>query len=344
MSNARAARRIAAAAAFGGGGLGVLGGGLWAVLATQAFLAKRAIGPAEGAPPFADGIYGAGDEEPLTLAVLGDSTACGFGVEFPDETPGGLLATGLAALAERPVRLTCTAVVGAETRDLEPQLERALAARPDVAVIIVGANDVTHATRPSESVRLLDAVVRRLRAHDCEVVVGTCPDLGTIEPIGTPLRQIARAWSRRLAAAQTIGAVEAGARTVSLGSLLGPEFAAAPRELFGPDRFHPSATGYTSAAAALLPSVAAAVGYWPADEETPDGAAGVLPVSFAAVRAARDDGTEVAGAEVAGRERGPRGRWARMSRRPAAAAKSAPPREKVVDADRSTRQTNRHVI
>ena len=70
------------------------------------------------------------------------------------------------------------------------------------------------------------------------------------------------AGSRQLAAAQTIAVVEAGGRTVSLGDLLGPEFAASPAEMFSADRFHPSVAGYASAAAVLLPSVCAALGLW----------------------------------------------------------------------------------
>ena len=58
-------------------------------------------------------------------------------------------------------------------------------------------------------------------------MVGTCPDLGTIRPIAQPLRAYARRLSRELAAAQTIAVVAAGGRTVSLGDLLGPEFATA---------------------------------------------------------------------------------------------------------------------
>lgn len=321
MSTARAARKLAAAAAFGGGGAGLLGGSLFALLVGQAWWAKRVIGPPRGNPPEVDGRYGDarhGDAEgePVRLAILGDSTACGLGVWTVDETPGALLAGGLAALADRPVDLRSFAVVGAQSRDLEPQVNSALAVGADVAAIIIGANDVTHVVRPQESVRLLEGAVRRLRENGCEVVVATCPDLGTIQPLRTPLRQCARAWSRRIAAAQTIVAVEAGARSVSLGSLLGPEFAAAPAELFGPDHYHPSAAGYTSAAAALLPSVAASLGFWPADEEPPGATttSGVLPISFAAVRAAKDSGTEVAATEVGGRTRGPRGRWASLRR------------------------------
>ena len=82
-----------------------------------------------------------------------------------------------------------------------------------------------------------------------------------------PLRQVARVWSRRLAAAQTIAVVEAGGRTVSLGSILGPEFAAAPALLFGPDRFHPSAAGYEALARTMVPSVLAALGLGEDEEE-----------------------------------------------------------------------------
>ncbi|HEY8454338.1 MAG TPA: SGNH/GDSL hydrolase family protein [Actinopolymorphaceae bacterium] len=316
MISARTVRKLATAAAVGGGGAGLIGGALIAVLVAEALLAKRTIGEPVGTAPVADGRYGDGSGPPISFAVLGDSTACGLGVDSPDETPGALLANGLAALSGRPVDLRVVAVSGAETQDLDRQITQALEVNPDVALIIIGANDVTHRTLPSESVRLLVKGVRRLRDAGCEVVVGTCPDLGTVEPLAFPLRQIARRWSQRLATAQTIACVEAGARTVSLGSLLGPEFAAAPRVLFGPDRFHPSATGYASAAVALLPSIAAALGYWPEEEDEAalrDGQ--ILPISFAAVRAAQAPGAEVEPTEVAGAESGPRGRWALLRHR-----------------------------
>jgi hypothetical protein len=133
-----------------------------------------------------------------------------------------------------------------------------------------------------------------------EVVVGTCPDLGTLEPVAPPLRWVARRWSRQLAAAQTITVVEAGGRTVSLGTILGPEFAARPADMFGPDQFHPSAAGYERAASVVLPSVGAVLGLVPDDAADLDRARGerVLPVARAAVRAAASEGTEVAGAQV----------------------------------------------
>ncbi|MDH6112500.1 lysophospholipase L1-like esterase [Kitasatospora sp. MAP12-15] len=316
-SRARVARRIATAAAYGGGGLGLLGVGLAGVLITESRLAIRAVGILEGNPPRSDGVYGeefadpAADHEPLVLAFLGDSTAAGLGVRRTRETPGALLAAGLASVAERRVRLVNVALSGARSDDLERQVKLALKARPEVAVIMIGANDVTRHSPAAQSVRQLGEAVRELRAIGCEVVVGTCPDLGTIKPVRPPLRWVARRVSRQLAAAQTIATVEAGGRTVSLGSLLGPEFAARP-EMFASDRFHPSAQGYATAAMAMLPSLCAALDLWPEEtrEAAPTQREAVLPMAMAAARAAGQSGTEVASATPGGT-----GRWALVKHR-----------------------------
>lgn len=318
LFSARSARRIATAAAFGGGGLSVLGASVYGLLRAQARFARRTItGRSLRGPHDADGIYGATEGAPISFVVLGDSAAAGYGVELPEETPGALLAAGLAEIAHRPVRLTTLAQVGALTADLDHQVDKALVTDPDVALLIVGGNDITHQVRLSDSVRHLSEIVRRLREGGCEVVVGTCPDLGTVRPIRPPLRWLARRASRQLAAAQTIAVVGAGGRTVSLGSILGPEFYAAPGELFSEDQFHPSSAGYAHAAAAALPSLVGALGLWSADEERPEALRGdgVLPISIAAVAAADHAGTEVAAAEVGGQRRGARGPWAMLRHR-----------------------------
>ena len=322
MSRARRARRIAAAAAFGGGGIGAIGAAGLGLLTIEAKLARRWIGQPFGSGPPAGELYGqVGDTAPIRLAMAGDSSAVGLGAGEPERTPGAVLSMELAALTGRPVRLRVVAQVGAESRDLDGQIDTLFCEPPpDVVVIMVGANDVTHRVKPAAAVRALEAAVRRLREAGTEVVVGTCPDLGTIEPIAPPLRHLARRWSRRLAAAQTIAVVEAGGRSVSLGDLLGAEFAASPREMFSSDRFHPSAAGYGRAANAMLPSVAAAIGYElqpdrPHRRSTSWRPEGIADVAHAAARAAAVAGTEVSGAEVDGATRGPRGRWALTLRR-----------------------------
>ncbi|AWK09045.1 GDSL family lipase [Streptomyces spongiicola] len=299
------ARRIAAGAAYGGGGIGLLGAAAVTLLLAEVQLAKRSVGGGTApCPPGADGVYGTafGFSSPLRLVLLGDSTAAGQGVRRAGQTPGALLASGLAAVAERPVELFIVAQPGARSDDLERQVGLALrdpARAPDVCVIMIGANDVTHRMPPTQSVRHLSAAVRRLRTAGAEVVVGTCPDLGTIEPVYQPLRWLARRVSRQLAAAQTIGVVEQGGRTVSLGDLLGPEFAANPRELFGPDNYHPSAEGYATAAMAVLPTLCAVLGLWPeTDRLDADRREGMLTVAKAAAEAASEAGTEVTGARA----------------------------------------------
>ena len=296
----------------------MLGGALYGVLTVEARWARRAIGTTSERPPDCTGWYGRGRPGPaIKVALLGDSGAAGYGVGRVEETPGALLASGLAERADRRVYLRSFAVVGAMSSDLAVQVDQALPTEPDVAVILIGANDVTHTVLPSASVRHLSEAVRRLREAGVSVLVGTCPDLGTVKPIAPPLKQLARAWSRRLAAAQTIAVVEAGGRTVSLGSILGPEFAASPALLFGPDQFHPSADGYRSLVTVLLPSSLAALGLIPDDEvlPAPYRGEGVLPVAAAAVQAVDTPGTEHGGTEVGGSRRGVRGLWVELRHR-----------------------------
>jgi lysophospholipase L1-like esterase len=318
VGTASGVRRFASTAAYGAGGLLGLGATVYGLLRAEEKLARKAIGVNGNRVPDATGWYGRGRPGPaIRIALLGDSSAAGYGVDTVEETPGALLGSGVAAGADRRVHVREFCRVGAQSKDLRAQVDAALPTDPNVAVILVGANDVTGLVTPAESVRFLAESVRRLRAAEVDVVVGTCPDLGTVQPIPQPLRYLVRLWSRRIAAAQTIAVVEAGGRTVSVGDILGPEFAAAPALLFGPDQYHPSAAGYASLASLLVPSVLAAVGLAPPDEGEPAPlrGEGVLPIRYAAVEASRTPGTELDGTEVGGSRRGAGGRWVLLMRR-----------------------------
>lgn len=183
---------------------------------------------------------------------------------------------------------------------------------------MIGSNDVKERMDQATSVRDLAQSVVALQEAGARVVVGTCPDLGTIRPVPQPLRALARRWSRDMAAAQTVAVVEAGGRTVSIGDLIGPDFHELPTELFSADRFHPSSAGYARAAAAMLPSVLDALGASTADSERAldyRRGEGVEPLPRAAERAVDDPGSEVTGTQVDGNARGARGRWAQLLRR-----------------------------
>ena len=243
---------IGAGAAYGARGL----------LVRQAAQARRAIGkPLGEEAPVADRHWKKGYGDPVHLLVLGDSIAAGLGAEKAKHTLGGRLARGTARSAGRSVRLRTAAVVGSESSMLAEQLASLPASYvPDVAVIVVGGNDVTHRVPVAESVRHLVAAVDDLRGRGAEVVVGTCPDLGALRPVPQPLRALGSRASRQLAAAQRVAALEHGARVVSLAHVVGPFFITNPDEMFSLDRFHPSAHGYKRTAKAMLPSVLAALG------------------------------------------------------------------------------------
>ncbi|MFJ9316670.1 SGNH/GDSL hydrolase family protein [Pimelobacter simplex] len=258
-------RKALVAAGVALAGIGVTTGGGRELLRRQAAIARARIGKPLGEEAIpADKVWKrkSYDGTPLRLLVLGDSIAAGLGAERPKDTLGARIARGLAAELRRPVALRTAAVVGSESSALAGQLDALPATyRADVAVVVVGGNDVTHRVPVVTSAQHLEDAVVRLREQGTAVVVGTCPDLGALRPVPQPLRSLGSRMSRQLASAQAEVAVRNGAHAVSLAHVVGPFFITNPDEMFSLDRFHPSALGYKRTAKALLPSVLAALGH-----------------------------------------------------------------------------------
>lgn len=254
--------RAGLAVAVVGGLAGATAYGSRELLVRQAAQARRAIGkPLGEAAPAGDKHYKKKRGDPVDLLLLGDSIAAGLGAERAKHTLGSRLARGIASHVGRSVRLRTAAVVGSESSMLGDQIASLPRSyRPDVAVVVVGGNDVTHRVPVAESVRHLAEAIDALRARGAEVVVGTCPDLGALRAVPQPLRALGSRASRQLADAQRAVALERGARVVSLAHVVGPSFLDRPDEMFSLDRFHPSARGYKRTAKAMLPSVLAALG------------------------------------------------------------------------------------
>jgi lysophospholipase L1-like esterase len=296
--------RRAAAISGAGVGVGVAGvSGLAGLLLLDTKIARRRIPEAAVPPPVShDTVWTAAGvsarRPPIRLAMLGDSTAAGYGAKSEAETPAAQLARRISLAARRPVHVSNVAVVGAESWHLSGQMAQLDRRRwPELAVIMIGANDVKARHSPADACRHLEGVVSTLVASGVEVVVSTCPDLGTVAPLPQPLRQFARRWSRQMARAQTVAVVRAGGRTVSMGDLLGPIFATR-KDLFAEDRFHPSAQGYAEAVEALLPSCLDALGLQTrARSASAFTTRRMKPVEKAAAQAVARPGTEVAAAE-----------------------------------------------
>jgi len=242
------------------------------LLVGQATHARTVIPKSWDIPPRADGVYtrGGGPVQRwqrgmpvcLHLMVFGDSTATGYGCASAEEVPGVLIARGLAEQTGKRIRLSTKAIVGATSKGVCGQVDAMFVAGPppDVAVMMIGANDVTALNGISQSAQRLGMTVRKLRAHGAVVVVGTCPDLGVITAIPQPLRSLAHARGSQLARAQTAAVKSAGGAPVPLAQLLAPQFRARPELMFSADGYHPSPTAYALAADALLLALCDALG------------------------------------------------------------------------------------
>jgi lysophospholipase L1-like esterase len=193
---------------------------------------------------------------PLRLVVLGDSIGYGQGAGHPDDSLGPRLS---AVLADDgfDVDLHVLAVPGAVSADLAAQVRRAEPLHADLAVVVVGANDLARFVPVDGATADLAAAVTALRADDTDVVVVPAPDMSSVPFVPPAFRAAVRAACAQLQQRQGLVAEAAGAVVAHIAADVGSAFAADPA-LFSADRFHPSSAGYRYIAAALAPTVLAA--------------------------------------------------------------------------------------
>lgn len=201
-------------------------------------------------------------DKTLRFHVLGDSIAAGVGCTRADQSIGHLLADALRA-AGHSVTLGVRAVPGARSADLAPRVRAAIDAGADLALIIIGANDLTRFTPPAVGARLLHEAVARLTGAGVAAIVVTAPDLGVLANVPPAFRDVVSAASRLYAQAQAHAVTTAGGTVAHVGPDVFSRFASDDR-LFSADRFHPSAAGHAIIAEALVSYVLAAA----ADERT----------------------------------------------------------------------------
>jgi lysophospholipase L1-like esterase len=180
---ARAAARVGAAAA--------------ATLAAELLMAV--LWPAPPLDPFpCDGRVGPDEGDPVRMTVVGDSSCTGTGVDRHEEVWILLVAHRLSRHTGRPVEIVSFAEGGARSGDvLATQIRPAVASRPDLVVVSVGANDVLKGVRMGTLADNLDAIVQRLAACGVPVIVSGVGDLGTIPRLLPPLRQLVTRRARR---------------------------------------------------------------------------------------------------------------------------------------------------
>jgi lysophospholipase L1-like esterase len=192
---------------------------------------------------------------PLRLVVLGDSIGFGTGALRVEDTLGRRLATALTTDGF-DVDLHVVAVPGAASRDLAAQVRRAEPLDADVAVIVIGANDLARFVPPAQAAASLASAVTALRGSRADVVVVPAPDMSSVPFVPPAFRAAVRAASQQLQQHQAAAVEAAGGRMAPVHEV-GVAFAGDPA-MFSTDRFHPSSAGYAAIAAALTPAVLAA--------------------------------------------------------------------------------------
>ena len=189
----------------------------------------------------------------LRLAVLGDSIAHGVGAQHTSHTLAArlrerLVASGLSTESRVFARS------GARSSDLARQVRRALPWRPDLALVVVGANDLSHSVPPRIAAQALRDAVRTLRRAGAEVVSAPAPDLSVVPHVPPQMRGALREAGGRLRRAQVEAVLDEGGRVADpeaqASALFGED-----GSLFSPDLFHPSSAGYAVIAEALAPVV-----------------------------------------------------------------------------------------
>lgn len=193
------------------------------------------------------GLEGAEDVPDLVrLLVVGDSTAAGVGVTSMRDALPPQLAAILAVRRGCTVAWTVSARTGATASVTAEELVPAAPIEQDIAVVLVGVNDVLKMTprqtwRASMD-RLVDALEKHLRPGG-QIVLSGLPNLWQFRAFPQPLRAVL-AWHGRALDREVrqIAKRRQGVSHVAMPPASWPE-------QFAEDGFHPNAAAYRALAA-----------------------------------------------------------------------------------------------
>jgi lysophospholipase L1-like esterase len=243
--------------------LGTAAGAFAGVVAVQLMRLRR-IEFLPGHPGFyinhvVPGPSGAARHPRLRLAVLGDSTTAGVGVERAEDALPYLLARHIANAEARAVHVVSYGWAGARVADLvRAQLPRALeplrATETDaflpganVVAIVIGANDATHNTPPGRFRADLRTTLQGIRAAAprARVVLAGIPAFRGALPKVQPLIFLADQYARLLRPISRSEALRAGVAYADLASQVPPRLRGRT-DVLSSDQFHPSVVGYSA--------------------------------------------------------------------------------------------------
>jgi lysophospholipase L1-like esterase len=179
----------------------------------------------------------------LTYVVIGDSTTIGQGAKYP-ESYAYQSAEHLAK--DHQVSFINFGISGATAQDVvTKQLAKASAEKPDIVLLGVAANDVTHFTSGKSVNTSVRATIDGLRKANCDVkiVVTGSPAMGAVSRFPFGARQLAGYRTKQLNKVFAKIVTDKQVTMAPVAVRTGPIFASDPT-LFAQDNFHPNARGY----------------------------------------------------------------------------------------------------
>lgn len=220
------------------------------ILVAQAVATRRrapALPEAEGPR---EGRVGEGDR--LALLIVGDSSAAGVGVATQDEALAGHLPRTLAREARRRVQWQLVAKSGITTAQALELVRQVRPMPAEIAVAVLGVNDVIDQVSPARAVQQRAALADWLRqaAGVRHVVFAPLPPVHRFPLLPQPLRRVMGDDARAHDAAMARwAATRHDVSHVPIALELGPEHMAA-------DGFHPGEPVYRATGEALARFIA----------------------------------------------------------------------------------------
>ena len=196
----------------------------------------------------------------LRMVMLGDSTVAGLGAPTVEESLPVQTAQRVADRTGRPVAVRGLGISGARVASVTAEQIPLLRGDADVVVIVIGSNDVTHATPPwrfDDQVRAMLESAQQA-AGEAPVVLGGIPLFGGATALAQPLRWVVGRYAEPLRGIQRDVAADAGVVFVNIAVEASPRFRGVPGAMSS-DGFHPAPIGYGFWADALSDGVTRAL-------------------------------------------------------------------------------------
>jgi lysophospholipase L1-like esterase len=241
------------------------------LLYRQATRLRRSVVPLPEPPGPRKGLEGAGPRR-LRLLIAGDSSAAGVGAPTQEEAFARPLARAVAARIGGAVSWQLVARPGLTSAALLEHLRSTPVESADLALVVIGVNDITHEVPQALALRQRLHIVHWLQAH-CgvqHVVFPALPDMGRFPALPQPLRWYAGLHARRANRAQARWAARhAHVSHVAMDGVT-------DARLFSEDGFHPAPALYARVVNRLAEHIGAHMGESvrkPPAALAPDGAA-----------------------------------------------------------------------